>query len=282
MEHVSHTTMASLISSPSVVSSKVVIFDSGVGGLSIYREIYKIFPDLHYLYVFDNVVFPYGEKSEKKTIQRVVSIITAVSRFYQLSLVVIACNSASIVSLPALRSRFMFPIVGVVPAIKPAAKLTRNGVLGILATRGTVRRSYTNKLLARFAAECSITMLGSNELVELTESKLRGSIVPNKIIKHILRPWLIMSVPPDTVVLGCTHFPLIREELKNVLPRGTQLIDSGEAIARRIEFLLGNTYHKINSKTHNIALCMHVNQKALQLVPALKDYGFLTLQELKL
>nr|WP_232037598.1 glutamate racemase [Candidatus Erwinia haradaeae] len=274
--------MASLISSPSVVSSKVVIFDSGVGGLSIYREIYKIFPDLHYLYVFDNVVFPYGEKSEKKTIQRVVSIITAVSRFYQLSLVVIACNSASIVSLPALRSRFMFPIVGVVPAIKPAAKLTRNGVLGILATRGTVRRSYTNKLLARFAAECSITMLGSNELVELTESKLRGSIVPNKIIKHILRPWLIMSVPPDTVVLGCTHFPLIREELKNVLPRGTQLIDSGEAIARRIEFLLGNTYHKINSKTHNIALCMHVNQKALQLVPALKDYGFLTLQELKL
>nr|WP_232037619.1 glutamate racemase [Candidatus Erwinia haradaeae] len=274
--------MTSLISSPSVVSSKVVIFDSGVGGLSIYHEIYKILPNLHYLYVFDNVVFPYGEQSEKKTIQRVVSIITAVSRFYQLSLVVIACNSASIVSLPALRSRFVFPIVGVVPAIKPAAKLTRNGVLGILATRGTVRRSYTNELLSRFAGACSITMLGSKELVELTESKLRGNIVPSKTIKRILRPWLTMSAPPDTVVLGCTHFPLIREELKNALPKGTKLIDSGEAIARRIECLLGNTLHAIGPKTHNIALCMDVNQKALQLVPALKYYGFLTLQELKL
>ncbi|VFP87559.1 Glutamate racemase [Candidatus Erwinia haradaeae] len=264
------------------MSSRVLIFDSGVGGLSIYREIYKLFPDLNYLYVFDNIAFPYGEKSEKCTIKRVVSIITAVTRVYQLSLVVIACNSASIVSLPALRSRFMFPIVGVVPAIKPAAQLTRNGVLGVLATQGTIRRSYTHELLSRFAGSCSITMLGSKELVELAESKLRGNVVPINIIKRILQPWLMMALPPDTVVLGCTHFPLIREELTNVLPEKTQLIDSGEAVARRIACLLGNTSYAVGPKTHNIALCMDSNQQALQLVPALNNYGFSRLEELTL
>ncbi len=103
-----------------------------------------------------------------------------------------------------------FPVVGVVPAIKPAARLTANGIVGLLATRGTVKRPYTRELIDRFANECRIEMLGSAELVELAEAKLHGEPVPLEELRRILRPWLRMQEPPDTVVLGCTHFPLYR------------------------------------------------------------------------
>ncbi len=125
------------------------------------------------------------------------------------ALAVIACNTASTVScLPCVKVRF--PVVGVVPAIKPAARLTANGIVGLLATRGTVKRPYTRELIDRFANECRIEMLGSAELVELAEAKLHGEPVPLEELRRILRPWLRMQEPPDTVVLGCTHFPLYR------------------------------------------------------------------------
>lgn len=165
-------------------------------------------------------------------------IVTAVQERYPLALAVVACNTASTVSLPALREKFDFPVVGVVPAIKPAARLTANGIVGLLATRGTVKRSYTHELIARFANECQIEMLGSAEMVELAEAKLHGEDVSLDALKRILRPWLRMKEPPDTVVLGCTHFPLLQEELLQVLPEGTRLVDSGAAIARRTAWLL--------------------------------------------
>jgi glutamate racemase len=127
----------------------VLVFDSGVGGLSVYDEIRHLLPDLHYIYAFDNVAFPYGEKSEEFIVERVVEIVTAVQKRYPLALAVIACNTASTVSLPALREKFQFPVVGVVPAIKPAARLTANGIVGLLATRGTVKRPYTRELIDR-------------------------------------------------------------------------------------------------------------------------------------
>ncbi len=117
-----------------------------------------------------------------------------------------------------LTRKVRLPVVGVVPAIKPAARLTANGIVGLLATRGTVKRSYTHELIARFANECQIEMLGSAEMVELAEAKLHGEDVSLDALKRILRPWLRMKEPPDTVVLGCTHFPLLQEELLQVLP----------------------------------------------------------------
>jgi len=260
----------------------VLVFDSGVGGLSVYDEIRNLLPDLHYLYAFDNAAFPYGEKSEEFIVERVVAIVEAVTRRYPLALVVIACNSASTVTLPALRERFAFPVVGVVPAIKPAARLTRNGIVGLLATRGTVRRSYTRELVARFASECKTEMLGSAELVELAEAKLHGKPVAIEEVKRILQPWLRMKEPPDTVVLGCTHFPLISEELQQVLPEGTRLIDSGAAIARRTVWLLENESPKALSADGNIAYCMEMTEEAVQLMPVLQRYGFETLEKLAL
>lgn len=258
----------------------VLVFDSGVGGLSVYDEIRQLLPDLHYLYAFDNAGFPYGEKTEEYIVERVVAVVEAVTQHYPLALVVIACNTASTVSLPALRARFAFPVVGVVPAIKPAARLTRNGIVGLLATRATVRRSYTHELVTQFARECRIAMLGSAELVELAEKKLHGERVELEAVRRIVQPWLRMPEPPDTVVLGCTHFPLLREELQQVLPEGTRLIDSGAAIARRTVWLLEHESPDAKSADKNEAYCTAMNEEAAQLMPVLQRYGFPLLKKL--
>ncbi|WP_435946649.1 glutamate racemase [Dryocola sp. BD586] len=270
----------SLAAIPSDARPTVLVFDSGVGGLSVYNEVRQLLPDLHYIYAFDNVAFPYGEKSEEFIVERVVDIVTAVQERYPLALAIIACNTASTVSLPALREKFVFPVVGVVPAIKPAARMTANGIVGLLATRGTVRRPYTHELVARFATECKIEMLGSAELVELAEAKLHGEPVPLEELRKILRPWLRMKEPPDTVVLGCTHFPLLQEELLQVLPEGTRLIDSGAAIARRTAWLLEHEAPAAFSADENIAFCMAFTPETAQLMPVLQRYGFFKLEKL--
>ncbi|EOL8938150.1 glutamate racemase [Cronobacter dublinensis] len=267
---------------PSEARPTILVFDSGVGGLSVYDEIRHLLPDLHYIYAFDNVAFPYGEKSEAFIVERVVEIVTAVQACYPLALAVIACNSASTVSLPALREKFAFPVVGVVPAIKPAARLTANGIVGLLATRGTVKRPYTHELIARFANECQIEMLGSAELVEIAEAKLHGEPVSLEALRRVLRPWLRMREPPDTVVLGCTHFPLLAEELLQVLPEGTRLVDSGAAIARRTAWLLEHEAPDARSCDDNIAYCMALTPEVAQLMSVLQRYGFSKLEKLPL
>lgn len=260
----------------------VLVFDSGVGGLSVYDEVRQLLPDLHYLYAFDNAGFPYGEKTETFIVERVVAIVDAITRRHPISLVIIACNTASTVTLPALRERFGFPVVGVVPAIKPAARLTRNGVVGLLATRATVRRSYTHELVSQFAKTCKIEMLGSAELVELAEAKLHGDEVSLEEVRRIVQPWLRMAEPPDTVVLGCTHFPLLRDELQQILPEGTRLIDSGAAIARRTAWLLENEAPEVRSSQQNVAFCTELDGEAVQLSPVLQRYGFPLLEKLAL
>ncbi len=288
-QDVNTTSLEAIPSDSSIIPERptVLVFDSGVGGLSVYHEVRQMLPDLHYIYAFDNVAFPYGEKSEEFIVERVVEIVRAVAARHPLSIIVIACNTASTVSLPALRAKFDCPVVGVVPAIKPAAKLTRNGVVGLLATRATVQRPYTHDLIARFATDCKILMLGSAELVEIAEAKLHGAAVPLPVLRKILQPWLRMQEPPDTVVLGCTHFPLLSEELAQVLPDGTRLIDSGSAIARRAHWLIETTYKKIPAKREGVeieslAYCMAATPETEILLPVLQAYGFKSIQELPL
>ena len=256
----------STISAPATASDlrpTVLVFDSGVGGLSVYDEVRQLLPGLHYLYAFDNAGFPYGEKSEEYIVERVVAVVEAIVQRVPLALVVIACNSASTVSLPALRQRFEFPVVGVVPAIKPAARLTRNGVVGLLATRGTVKRPYTHELVAQFARECKIEMLGSAELVELAEAKLHGETVSLDDVRRAVQPWLRMKEPPDTVVLGCTR-----------------LVDSGAAIARRTAWLLEHEAPQARSSGQNVAFCTRMDDEVVQLSPVLQRYGFPLLEKL--
>ncbi|PNL48889.1 glutamate racemase [Proteus mirabilis] len=267
----------------STANPTVLVFDSGVGGLSVYREIREKLPEAHYIYVFDNEAFPYGEKSQEFIIDRVVRIVSAVAEKHDLATIVIACNTASTVSLPALRAKFTeIPIVGVVPAIKPAAKLTCNGVVGLLATRATVKRPYTHELIERFATDCKVHSLGSAELVELAERKLHGEEVSLDELRKILTPWLKMKEPPDTVVLGCTHFPLLADELLSVLPDGTRIIDSGAAIARRTAWLVVNQAKIKGSNEISFAYCLKEDENSELLKPVLASFGFELLIKLAL
>lgn len=256
-----------------------LVFDSGVGGLSVYQEIRHLMPDLSVIYCFDNAGFPYGEQSEQVISERVVKMVEAVCLHYSIDIIVIACNTASVISLPALREKFDLPIVGVVPAIKPAASLTRTGIVGLLATKFTVNRPYTHELIASFAKDCQIELMGSSRLVVLAEAKLHGEAIDLNELGEILSPWINSDQNPDTIVLGCTHFPLLKDELATVLPQGTLLVDSGAAIARRVSLLLSNVDIQANHLAANIAFCSCINDETEKLMPVLREFGFVSLAE---
>jgi glutamate racemase len=212
----------------------VLIFDSGVGGLSVFQEIKKLLPTLNYYYVFDNEAYPYGELLQETLIARVNALVIKMTQQFAIDLVVIACNTASTIVLPSLRSALAVPVVGVVPAIKPASLLASRAV-GLIATPATVTRQYTHDLIRDFVKEKEVELLGSTRLVDIAEEKLRGRAIDLQELSDILQP---MRNKVDVAVLGCTHFPLIKEEIQQVLGEEIALVDSGQAIARRVQALL--------------------------------------------
>ncbi|MFP2769066.1 glutamate racemase [Oceanisphaera sp. KMM 10153] len=251
--------------------ANILIFDSGMGGLSVYREVSKTLPGHQYLYLFDNACFPYGELDETRLVQRVVELFEAFVVRHSVDIAIIACNTASTHVLPALRERLSIPVVGVVPAIKPAAEYSRlfhqsgePGHIGLLATPGTVSRHYTAKLIQSFAADLQVSLLGTTELVKMAEDKLSDRPVDIHRLAQILAPWRGKQ-GPDTIVLGCTHFPLLSDELSFCLPQA-KLIDSGEAIARRVASLLLHSTLSQSAHQTNIGagqlFCTQLTKKA--------------------
>jgi len=215
---------------------RVLLFDSGVGGLSIARCIHQQLPGVHLVYLADNACFPYGDQPEEVVIRRCLELTAAALEAWPSDLVVVACNTASTVVLPHLRAMTTVPVVGVVPAIKPAAQLSRNRRIGLLATPATIRRPYLDQLVREFAADCELTRLGDPRLVRWIESWVAGEPLPADALDAMLAPFRHAGV--DTVVLGCTHYPLIGEVLQQCLPEVLSWVDSGEAIARRTAHLL--------------------------------------------
>jgi len=224
-----------------VLPGPILVFDSGVGGLSIVQALRERMPDLPLTYACDNEAFPYGLKSDAWLLERVPQVISRLIEEIRPCLLVVACNTASTVVLPALRERFSLPVVGVVPAIKPAGLMTRSGHIGLLATQGTIQRPYTQRLIETFAGDCQVTRIGSNCLVQLAEDALAGKQPSDARLREILQPFL--DEPRlDTVILGCTHFPLLQKQLARVAEEAGaqhwQWVDSGAAIARRVLHLL--------------------------------------------
>ena len=168
---------------------RVLIFDSGVGGLSVYQEIYAQLPNVQYIYAFDDAAFPYGELPEDELIARTRHIVSLLVERHCVDLVVVACNTASTIVLPTLRDVLAIPVVGVVPAIKPAAMLSERKVIGLLATPATVQREYTELLISQFASHCEVLRIGSTRLVEMAEQKLRGQAISIAELEKILKPW---------------------------------------------------------------------------------------------
>ncbi|MGM0449776.1 MAG: glutamate racemase [Pseudomonadota bacterium] len=217
---------------------RVLLFDSGIGGLSIAAAIWARLPGVDLVYAGDNAGFPYGDLSEHSVVTRCLALVEAALAQHPCDLVVVACNTASTVVLPTLRARLAVPVVGVVPAIKPAAALSRTRRIGVLATPATVDRPYLWSLIDEYAADCTILRLGSSELVRLAEAGLaREEGIDDESVRRVLQP--LAEGDPDTVVLGCTHFPLIGDTLARVMPGVTHWVDSGEAVARRVDQLLG-------------------------------------------
>jgi len=221
-------------------NSKVLVFDSGVGGLTVFHALLEQIPGLEVIFVSDNAGFPYGTRTEYSLIGRVHRVLEQLIIKFSPDLVVVACNSASTVALPSLREKYDIPFVGVVPAIKPAAELSESGHIAMLATPATVSRDYTRQLIADFAPDKEVMLLGSTELVELAEDKVRGISPDSDRLKAILEPLLQNPKADqlDTVVLACTHFPLLMDELKAEMPHIKHWVESGAAIARRVSTLL--------------------------------------------
>lgn len=218
---------------------QILIFDSGVGGLSIFDEVVQKTASIDCFYLFDDAYFPYGELADDFLITRLTTLLLSFVKKQHVDLIIIACNTASTIALSTLRSHFSIPVVGVVPAIKPAAQLTNNGIIGLLATPGTIKRSYTSLLINKFASDKKVLKIGSTELVKLAEEKLQGCKLDSERLQKVLAPWLGLQNKPDTLVLGCTHFPLLKTEIAACFKNNIQLVDSGKAIANRVKQLLG-------------------------------------------
>jgi glutamate racemase len=222
----------------------ILVFDSGLGGLTVLREIVKARPDAHYVYVADDAFFPYGHHSEDAIIARVVPLIGELIAAHAPDLVVIACNTASTLVMSHLRSAYTAPFVGTVPAIKPACANSRTKRVSVLGTRGTVKREYTQALIRDFAQGCEVTLVGSPDLASLAESALSGGEVSDVAIEAELAPCFVgagddASARTDTVVLACTHYPLLMDRLIRLAPWPVDWIDPAPAIARRVVDLLG-------------------------------------------
>jgi len=218
------------------IHANILVLDSGVGGLSICQALLALDANLNLRYIADDAEFPYGVKGEAFLIKRLQTLIEVSSLKYHFDMIIVACNTASTLVLPALRAQVDVPVVGVVPAIKPAAAMSSTRTIGLLATPGTIKRAYTQQLIDDFAADCCVLKIGTRVLVEQAERLLMEGELDKSRLANELEHW-VFEPDLDVVVLGCTHFPLLRPFLEELLPE-VRWVDSAAAIARRVESIL--------------------------------------------
>lgn len=218
----------------------ILVFDSGLGGTTVLREIVGLRPGARYIYVADDAFFPYGQHTEDEIIARVVPLIGDLIATHAPDLVVVACNTASTLVMTHLRETYSTPFVGTVPAIKPACASSKTKRVSVLGTRGTVRREYTKALIRDFAQGCDVTLVGAENLASLAEAALKGDPISDEAIAAEIAPCFVNGdARTDTVVLACTHYPLLIERLTALAPWPVDWIDPAPAIARRVSDLLG-------------------------------------------
>ncbi len=218
----------------------ILVFDSGLGGLTVYREIAAVRPHADFIYVADDAGFPYGAMAEPALVTRVVALIGELIAAHRPDLVVIACNTASTIVLPDLRRQFSVPFVGTVPAIKPACASSITKRVSVLGTEATVAREYTRALIRDYAQDCQVTLVGAKKLAGYAEAELAGAPVDDAALYAEIAPcFRDDGARTDTVVLACTHYPLLIDRLRQLAPWPVNFLDPAPAIARRVSDLLG-------------------------------------------
>ena len=259
----------------------ILFFDSGVGGLSIVAPARRLLLTAPFVYAADSAGFPYGIRSESEIAARVPALLGRLAERYDPCLIVIACNTASTIALPAVRAALDLPVVGTVPAIKPAALLSVTRTIGVLGTDATVRQAYVDDLAARFAADCTVIRHGSAELVRLAEQKLRGATLDTARIACVLAG--LFDSPAgaaiDVIVNACTHFPLVEPELAAAAPHPVRFVDGGAGIARRIEHLTRDQNWPGTTPAGR-AVFTRLGDAERSLAPAFAAHGFATLEPL--
>jgi glutamate racemase len=259
----------------------LLIFDSGVGGLSVLAAIRSRLPAAPLVYAADSAGYPYGTKRPAEIEARVPALLGRLAERFDPELIVIACNTASTIALDAVRGALDLPVVGTVPAIKPAAELSVTRTIGVLGTEATVRQPYVDRLSREFAADCTVIRHGSAELVEFAESKLRGETGKGGACHRALQG--LFDQPGgdriDTIVLACTHFPLVEDELAAASPRLVRFVDGKEGIARRTAWL---TRHLTwpDEAPEGVALFTGRNTDVEAYRPGLARYGLTRLERL--
>jgi glutamate racemase len=263
-----------------LATAPILFFDSGVGGLSVVGPTRALLPTAPFVYAADTAGFPYGTKSEAEIAARVPALLGRLVERYRPRLVVIACNTASTIALATVRSALDVPVVGTVPAIKPAAIASKTRAIGVLGTDATVRQPYVDRLTAEFAGDCTVIRHGSAALVELAEAKLRGHPVAVTDVAAAIAPLFAGDgTRIDTVVLACTHFPLLADELAAAAPHPIRFTDGSAGIARRVAQLTVGA-HWPQAAPPGIAVVTRLNAAANALAPTLADWGFPELVQL--
>ncbi len=261
-------------------SAPILFFDSGVGGLSIVAPARALLPTAPFVYAADSAGFPYGTKSEAEIAARVPVLLGRLAERYKPRLIVIACNTASTIALPVVRAALDLPVVGTVPAIKPAAALSRTRTIGVLGTQATVRQAYVDDLAAKFAGDCTVLRYGSADLVEMAEAALHGRAVAPERYATVLDG--LFAQPGgehiDVIVNACTHFPLVERELAAAAP-GVRFVDGGPGIARRIAHLMQGQQWP-DQLTPGTAVFTRLGEEERALAPALAERRFAVLEQL--
>jgi glutamate racemase len=259
----------------------LLFFDSGVGGLSVLEPTRRLLPTAPVVYAADNAGFPYGIRSEGEIAGRVPALLGRLVERYRPRLIVIACNTASTIALGAVRAALDLPVVGTVPAIKPAALASKTRVIGVLGTDATVRQPYVDRLSEEFAGDCRVLRHGSARLVELAEARLRGEATDAAEYRRALDG--LLDQPDgdrmDVVVLACTHFPLVEAELQAAAPRPLRFVHGGEGIARRIAHLTQGQQWPA-AAGDGIALFTRADDSLPALTPGLARYGLTRIETL--
>ena len=218
----------------------VIVFDSGIGGLSVLRAIREKLPDNRFVYVADDAAFPYGDWEEEALRDHIVALVGELIADHRPAALVVACNTASTLVLPPLRERHEIPFVGTVPAIKPAAEGTRSGIIAVLATPGTMKRDYTRELIRSFAGDVHVRLVGAPDLARLAEARMRGGAVDRDAVASQIAPCFVEigGRRTDIVVLACTHYPFLADIMAELAPWPVAWLDPAPAIARRLVAVL--------------------------------------------
>jgi glutamate racemase len=228
----------------------ILVFDSGLGGLTVFRETKVARADARFVYLADDAGFPYGDLTEDKLVARVTEVLAEAVGRHKPDLVVVACNTASTLTLAQLRSRFAVPFVGTVPAIKPACARSKSRRVAVLGTQATVGREYTRTLIREFADGCDVHLVGSPRLAGYAEAELAGEAVGDDALKAETAGCFINvdGRRTDTIVLACTHYPLLLDRFRAVAPWNVDWLDPAPAIARRVaELLRERPLHSVSS-----------------------------------